>query len=206
MDRDTVPAEIRRKVLVEAGHRCAIPTCQATTTEIAHINSWAQSQDNSFENLIALCPNCHTRYDQKREIDRKAMQMYKRALRSNNQRFTLPFFLGDQKSELEIHKGPALTVNAWPYDCTVDRLLLQTLEGCGPVSCATILEVYLNGTSVFGRDPLRIDYETESSKASTVQYDLITSDWDEGSKVEFSFVQVGGGIGYQLNVSGIIRD
>ena len=53
-DREPVPIAIQRAVLFEAGHRCAIPTCRATTTEIAHITPWAKTRDNSFENLIAL--------------------------------------------------------------------------------------------------------------------------------------------------------
>ena len=84
MQRDTIPADIRRAVLIEAGHRCAIPTCRATTTEIAHIVPWAESQDNSFDNLIVLCPNCHTRFDQKKDIDRLAVRIYKRNLRAFN--------------------------------------------------------------------------------------------------------------------------
>ncbi len=87
MSRDTVPAEVKRAVLVEAGHRCAIPTCRATTTEIAHIVPWAETQDNSFENLIALCPNCHTRFDQKKDIDRLAVKMYKHNLGILNNRY-----------------------------------------------------------------------------------------------------------------------
>lgn len=87
MNRDAIPADIKRAVLVEAGHRCAIPTCRATTTEIAHIVPWSESQDNSFENLIALCPNCHTRFDQKKEIDRKAVKMYKHNLGILNNRY-----------------------------------------------------------------------------------------------------------------------
>ena len=87
MTRDTVPAKVVRAVLVEAGHRCAIPTCRATTTEIAHIAPWAETQDNSFDNLIALCPTCHTRYDQKKEIDRLAMKMYKHNLGILNNRY-----------------------------------------------------------------------------------------------------------------------
>lgn len=87
MSRDTIPVEVKRAVLVEAGHRCAIPTCRATTTEIAHIVPWADTQDNSFENLIALCPNCHTRFDQKREIDRLAVKMYKHNLGILNNRY-----------------------------------------------------------------------------------------------------------------------
>jgi hypothetical protein len=87
MSRDSLPTETKRAVLVEAGHRCAIPTCRATTTEIAHIIPWAETQDHSFENLIALCPTCHTRYDQKKEIDRIAMKMYKHNLGILNNRY-----------------------------------------------------------------------------------------------------------------------
>ncbi|WP_082582616.1 HNH endonuclease [Mesorhizobium sp. Root172] len=85
--RDHIPAETVRAVLVEAGHRCAIPTCRQTTTEIAHIAPWATSKDNSAANLIALCPTCHTRYDQKKEIDRKSIQMYKHNLAILNNRY-----------------------------------------------------------------------------------------------------------------------
>jgi hypothetical protein len=80
LSREHIPANIKRAVLVEAGHRCAIPTCRSTTTEIAHIVAYSKTQDNSFENLIALCPNCHTRFDQKKEIDELAVKMYKHNL------------------------------------------------------------------------------------------------------------------------------
>lgn len=83
--RPAIPADIQRAVLVEAGHRCAIPTCRATTTEIAHIEAWAKSRDHSFANLIALCPTCHTRYDQKKEIDLASMRMYKAKLGEQSQ-------------------------------------------------------------------------------------------------------------------------
>ena len=87
MERVAVSVDVKRAVLVEAGHRCAIPTCRATTTEIAHIVPWAESHDNSFENLIALCPNCHTRFDQKRDIDRASVRMYKANLGILNNRY-----------------------------------------------------------------------------------------------------------------------
>lgn len=87
MSRDHIPVKIRRSVLVEAGHRCAIPTCRSTTTEIAHIIPWATSHDNSFGNLIALCPNCHTRFDQKKEIDLHSIKIYKYNLGILNNRY-----------------------------------------------------------------------------------------------------------------------
>ncbi len=79
MSRPPIPRPLERQVLVEAGHRCAIPTCKQPTTVIAHIVPWVQVKEHTFDNLIALCPNCHTRYD-KGEIDRKAMREYKQQL------------------------------------------------------------------------------------------------------------------------------
>lgn len=74
--RSAIPKDLERQVLMEAGHRCAIPTCRHPTTEMAHIVPWAQVKEHKFENLIALCPNCHTRYDEG-DIDRKSMLQYK---------------------------------------------------------------------------------------------------------------------------------
>ncbi|MBT0993914.1 HNH endonuclease [Cellulomonas sp. DKR-3] len=75
--RPDVPMPVQRAVRVEAGHRCAIPTCRQTSgLEIHHIRDWADSRDHSFENLILLCAVCHSRAT-KGEIDRLAMQAYK---------------------------------------------------------------------------------------------------------------------------------
>jgi hypothetical protein len=62
---------------VEAGHRCAIPTCRATSgLEIHHIEDFAKVQTHEFENLILLCAICHSRAT-KREIDITSMRTYK---------------------------------------------------------------------------------------------------------------------------------
>lgn len=87
MAQRDIPAELRRMVLVEAGHRCAIPTCRVTTVHIAHIIQWSQVKAHTFENLIALCPNCHDLYDKKKQIDRKSMLTYKRNLGIVNYRY-----------------------------------------------------------------------------------------------------------------------
>ncbi|MGO9355310.1 MAG: HNH endonuclease [Mycobacterium sp.] len=78
-----VPLARKRMVLAEAGHRCAIPTCRHPTTEIAHIVPESQEHDDTFENLIALCPDC-----EKKEIDRQSMRMYKRNLGILNSRYS----------------------------------------------------------------------------------------------------------------------
>jgi hypothetical protein len=73
----------KRMALVEAGHRCVIPTCRHPTTEIAHIVPESESHDDSFENLIALCPKC-----QNKEIDAQTMRMYKRNREILNSRYS----------------------------------------------------------------------------------------------------------------------
>jgi len=77
--RPPIPSRLRRRILVEAGHRCAIPTCRHPTTVVAHIIPWIKVKKHEYSNLIALCPNCHTRAD-KGEIDRKSLRIYKRIL------------------------------------------------------------------------------------------------------------------------------
>ncbi|WP_157839114.1 HNH endonuclease signature motif containing protein [Streptomyces flavidovirens] len=84
-NRPAVPRQLARDLLVEAGHRCAIPTCRATTLELAHITPWAKTRAHDFDNTIALCPICHTRFD-KGEIDRLSMLQYKAELGSGGAR------------------------------------------------------------------------------------------------------------------------
>lgn len=85
-DRPPVPEALRRKVLVEAGHRCAIPTCRFPRVNIAHIIPYNRVKTHEYENLIALCPNCHDRAD-RGEIDRKSLRIYKRILQRLTDRY-----------------------------------------------------------------------------------------------------------------------
>jgi HNH endonuclease len=85
--RTSIPAEIKRKVLIEAGHRCAIPTCRHIEVELHHIVPWATCNSHEYENLIALCPNCHRRAD-RGEIDRKSLHVYKSNLRFAHDKFS----------------------------------------------------------------------------------------------------------------------
>ncbi|WP_425302693.1 HNH endonuclease signature motif containing protein [Nocardia wallacei] len=63
-------------MLVEAGHRCAIPTCRQHPVEVDHIVDWAKVRRHDFDNLIALCPTCHARKT-KGDIDIQSMKQYK---------------------------------------------------------------------------------------------------------------------------------
>ena len=86
MERAQIPRPLFRKVLIEAGHRCAIPTCRQVPVEIAHMVPWKDVHEHTFDNLIALCPTCHRRYD-KGDIDRQSMCRYKANLSVLNSRY-----------------------------------------------------------------------------------------------------------------------
>jgi hypothetical protein len=79
--RPAIPADLKRRILVEAGHRCGIPRCEATQIDIHHIEPWEVCKKHEYENLIVLCPNCHRRVH-KGEIDKKSLSLYKALLSS----------------------------------------------------------------------------------------------------------------------------
>ena len=85
--RPAIPTEIRRRVLVEAGHRCAIPTCRYIEVELHHIIPWAETHEHTYDNLIALCANCHRRADLG-TIDRKSLRLYKHNLRFTHEKYS----------------------------------------------------------------------------------------------------------------------
>ncbi|QWL29513.1 HNH endonuclease [Rathayibacter toxicus] len=73
---------------MEAGHRCAVPTCKQTAAlQFAHIVPWSEARSHEFGNMIVLCAICHARYDTRGEIDRKSILGYKSNLAVLNSRY-----------------------------------------------------------------------------------------------------------------------
>jgi len=54
---------------------------------IHHIIPWNKCKKHEYKNLIALCPNCHSRAD-RGLIDRKALRIYKANLRFAHDKFS----------------------------------------------------------------------------------------------------------------------
>ena len=87
--RDEIPLPLQRALMVEAGHRCAIPTCRAVAPLIIeHIEDWAKVKEHKFENMIVLCANCHgLKGEGPRRLDRKSLKQYKLNLGVVNGRY-----------------------------------------------------------------------------------------------------------------------
>lgn len=63
--RPDIPAPVKRQVLVESGHRCAV--CGfGSGIEFAHIRPWHRSDEYTNENVICLCAGCHARADREK--------------------------------------------------------------------------------------------------------------------------------------------
>lgn len=75
-NRKSIPKEIRRKLLVFSRHECCICNNRIGRNEIHHING--DPSDNQEDNLIPLCPNCHTQADN-RIFEKKELLLYKEA-------------------------------------------------------------------------------------------------------------------------------
>ena len=139
-NRPSIPIGLERVVKIEAGHRCAIPTCRCTTVEIAHIVPWNEIKEHKFDNLIALCPNCHALYDRDKKIDQKSMMIYKANLGLLNSRYAeferrvLQIFCDDSDKEtiLILHRDyaslPCLTVCLQDTSKTLTEVATYELE------------------------------------------------------------------------------
>ena len=54
-----VPTPLEHHLFELASHRCTI--CHAPWLEIHHIDELSEDGKTEYDNLIVLCPNCHTR-------------------------------------------------------------------------------------------------------------------------------------------------
>ena len=81
--RTAIPSKLKRHLLVECGHKCAVTGCGHPAVVFHHIICWAQCQEHDYRNLIALCPNHHAQVH-RGEIDRKALRMYKSRAATNH--------------------------------------------------------------------------------------------------------------------------
>ena len=70
MDRISISENVKRRLFAESMGKCMNPACEkdlfigdGDIVERAHIIPYCKTADNAFENLIILCPNCHTQFD-----------------------------------------------------------------------------------------------------------------------------------------------
>jgi hypothetical protein len=142
----------------ESGYACAIPSCRATPAELAHIEPWSKVHRHEFDNLIALCPNHHTRFDVERRIPSASIRRYKANLAVLNGRY----------STLErrlIEAGRSMPPGAeFPIHIGV-RILISNLLEDGLVEEANDFQYQLTGRDLGGIRTTEFYHFTEKGHA-----------------------------------------
>ena len=85
--RKPLSPALKREVLIEAGYRCAVPTCRSILAiDLHHIVPVKQGGPNELYNLLALCPTCHALYT-RGTISEEAIHAWKMLLVTLNHAF-----------------------------------------------------------------------------------------------------------------------
>ena len=85
--RKHIPQSVRQTALIEAGYRCAVPTCRTILAiDLHHIVEVSEGGGNDISNLLALCPTCHALFH-RNVITLEAIRVWKGVLVSLNEGF-----------------------------------------------------------------------------------------------------------------------
>ena len=94
MSRDSINENVKRKIIAESMGKCMNPECQidlfsqdGDIFEKAHIIPYCDTADNSYENLIILCPNCHTNFDKNKAFSSEEVKLWKIKRRDELEKF-----------------------------------------------------------------------------------------------------------------------
>ena len=137
MSRIKIDRVVERRLYSEAMGRCMNPNCQVELfindgdmIEKAHIDPYCDTKNNAFENLVILCPNCHTNFDKNHLFTEKQIREWKRIRQEENDRFFSKTFL--TFNELKIEVVPLLLDNKSIFEnyyLTGQKLLWDKFEG-----------------------------------------------------------------------------
>jgi len=149
MGRKSIPPSVREIVLIEAGHKCANPTCRHILTLELHHIIWVKDQGGDDpDNLLALCPNCHSLHTQG-HISGTAIRTWKSLLVSLNSanRTTVDLLLVLYDEEKRVDSAEDSSKVAPPFRFTGDGL--PALSG---LITSGLLEVSrrFSGAGLFG--------------------------------------------------------
>lgn len=121
MSRKPISESVKKQLYAESMGRCMNPACRCDLFdsgkdigEMAHIIPYCQTEDNSEENLIILCPNCHKKFDKQETIKEEEIRLWKKIRKEELEKF----FNKEYKnfSELEKDVEPLLLENKFIYE------------------------------------------------------------------------------------------
>jgi hypothetical protein len=148
-ERVKIPETTRQFVLLEAGYKCANPTCRhVLTLELHHIVWVKEGGGNQSDNLLVLCPNCHSLHTQG-YIPSSAILAWKSLLVSlgNPNRAAVDLLLVLSDEENRMRATPDSSAAAPPFRFTGD-----SLPALAPLLTSGLVEISRRflGANIFG--------------------------------------------------------
>ena len=84
MDRKSISVNVERRLYAESMGRCMNPACKkelfrvnGDVIEKAHIDPYCKTSDNTYENLVVLCPTCHRDFDKNYAFNPEEVKLWK---------------------------------------------------------------------------------------------------------------------------------
>lgn len=119
--RREILENIKRKLYAESMGRCMNPDCKielfqdnGDIIEKAHIDPYCETADNSYENLVVLCPNCHTKFDKLHKFTPEEVLNWKKIRSEELDKFFCKKFTSFESLENEVF--PLLSENKYIYE------------------------------------------------------------------------------------------
>lgn len=137
--RPDIPLSIREYLKVESKGKC-VRCGSGHRLDNAHINPWAESFSHHPHNLIRLCTDCHTKYDDgiisKEEVFRLKEILIDK-LKAENTSFSIEMSSHRLPKLTEDFKGRENELNELSYLCAQNRLI--SIEGVGGMGKTQLL-------------------------------------------------------------------
>lgn len=112
---------VRKRLYAESMGRCMNPSCQqdffrgnGDISEKAHIVPYCENADNTFENLVLLCPNCHTDFDRNNAFTPEEVLEWKKIRNKELERIFSKKYATFEELEKEV--APLLMENKTIYE------------------------------------------------------------------------------------------
>lgn len=164
MNRKTIKNDIKHHILHESGFRCSNPVCRMIITlDIHHLDYVSEGGGDLPENLIALCPNCHSLHH-KGIIPLKSLRSWKMLLISLN--------LGLENRNIDIL-------------LTLHKLIKLHTSGEGVLNCASLISSNLVMHEYIPKSGLWSGGPTEEHILQlTEKGKLFVEEWIKGNQKE----------------------
>lgn len=150
---------VKKRLYAESMGRCMNPSCQQALfhkncdiIEKAHIDPYCETADNSFENLVLLCPNCHTDFDKNHAFAPEEVLEWKKIRSEELNRFFSKKY--DTFEEMKKEVAPLLAENKTIYEnyyLKDSRILWDKFEGALLVNNRKLKMIFSANLNLFQR-------------------------------------------------------